>query len=292
MNSIFNVVEAGQKGDNSAVEALSRMDWFRMCVSEQLDNVWKTYGGKMFADVYENMDYDYIMTLLSFTVAKQVCMPSEGYDVRTRLGDDAADTSVKAYVRKYVRSGVFKGEWMKVFYSYAYETHPSIGESVSTFKRNMSVYTWFLSNSVSKADIDKSDDEIIASMDLNAINKRYASENEDDTTTLGKVQNEMKKDLSTLRAWFTNLGDISYADADYSSQDVVNAFVDETVVNAVKERLAKLSERQRKCYVSHVVYKWSGPKTADALGISEASVRRYSNQAKDAIMADLEQLMQ
>ncbi len=291
MNSIFNVVEAGQKGDNSAVEALSRMDWFRMCISEQLDNVWKTYGGKMFADVYENMDYDYIMTLLSFTVAKQVCMPSEGYDVRTRLGNDAADTSVKAYVRKYIRSGVFKGEWMKVFYSYAYETHPSIGESVSTFKRNMSVYTWFLSNSVSKTDIDKSDDEIIASIDLNAINKRYASEDEDNPTTHGKVQNEMKKDLSILRAWFTNLGDISYADVDYSSQDVVNAFVDETIVNAVKERLAKLSERQKKCYISHVVYKWAGPKTADALGISEASVRRYSNQAKDAIMADLEQLM-
>ena len=57
----------------------------------------------------------------------------------------------------------------------------------------MSVYTWFLSNSVSKADIDKSDDEIIASIDLNVINKRYTSEDEDNQTTIGKVQNDMKR---------------------------------------------------------------------------------------------------
>ncbi len=62
-----------------------------------------------------------------------------------------------------------------------------------SFKRNMSVYTWFLSNSVSKADIDKSDDEIIASIDLNVINKRYTSEDEDNQTTIGKVQNDTKR---------------------------------------------------------------------------------------------------
>lgn len=290
MNTIFNVVEEGQKGNNSAVEALSNMDWFRACISEQLDNVWMTYGGKMFADVYENMDYDYLLTLLSFMVSKQVCTPSEGNDIATRLGGNTVDTAAKAYVRKYVRNGAFKGEWNKVFYSYAYESHPSIGNNVAAFKRNMNVYTWFLSNSVNRTDVDKTDDEIIASIDLSAINKRYAL-NENDITTFGDVKDAMSKDLTTLRAWFTDLGDVSYADADYNTQDLLSAFVDSTIVSTIKERLTTLTEKQRACYLYHVVNKESGPKVADVLGISEASVRRYSNQAKEAIMSDLDKLM-
>lgn len=290
MNSIFEIVEAGQKGDNKAVEALANMDWFRACISEQLDNVWETYGGKMFEDVWRNMDYDYILTLMSFMIAKQVCTPSEGYDVETRLGSSHADTAVKAYVRKYVRNGAFKGEWNKVFYSYAYETHPSIGNNVAAFKRNLSVYVWFLSNSVNQSDIDKTDDEIIASLDLNAISKRYSKGDEEHPTTFGDVKDAMTNDLESLRAWFRELGDFSYADADYNTQDTFDAFVDADTVSVVSKSFEKMTQLQKECYWRHIVNKVSGLKVAEELGISEASVRRYCNKAEEIIQSDLKAL--
>ena len=292
MSMIFDLVKAGQEGDNKAIESLSQMDWFRACVSEQIDNVWKTYGGKMFADVYEGMDYDYILVLLSFMISKQVCTPAEGKDIQSRLGTVTEDTAAKAYVRKYIRNGAFKGEWNKVFYSYAYETHPSIGNNVAAFKRNMNVYTWFLANSVSRADVDKSDEEIIRSLDIHAITERYASKSEEDQVTLGSVKDAMEKDLQTLRAWFKDFRDISYADQDNNTQDTLDAYVDATIVSEVKEQLMKLNEKQRLCYLYHIVYKKSGPKVAELLGISETSVRRYSNQVKEIIKKGLEKIIE
>lgn len=289
MDSIFKVVEDGQKGNNSAIEVLSGMDWFRACISEQLDSVWMTYGGKMFADVFTNMDYDYVLTLLSFMVAKQVSTPTEGNDINTRLGTNTDDRSSKNYVRKYIRNGAFKGEWNKVFYSYAYETHPSIGNNVSAFKRNLNVYIWFLSNSVNRSDVDKTDEEIIASIDLEAINKRYGDVGEE-ITTLGDAKKAMKSDLTTLRMWFKDMGDFGYADANYNTQDVLDTLVDETILATVKGCLIPLAAIHKECYLRHIINKESGPKVADILGISETSVRRYCTKVKNAIDTALSEI--
>lgn len=290
MKSLFNLVADGQKGDNASVEALAGMDWFRACISELLDNVWESYGGKMFADVYDNMDYDYILILLSFMCAKQTCTPTKGNDIETRLGDDKRDQAAKAYVRKYIRTGVFKGEWNKVFYSYAYEIHPSIGNNVAAFKRNLNVYVWFLSNSVTKADLDKSDDEIIASIDIDAVVKRY-SKSDEDATTIGDVTESMNNDLKTLRAWFTDMGDFSYADTDNNTQDSLDRFVDEGVLESLTKSLRKMKKVQRDCYLRHEVYDLPNTTIADQLGISEATVRRYCQKAKEAITNALPEIM-
>ena len=288
MCSIYDIVERGQNGDNSAVEALSRMDWFRACIAESVDNVWKSYGGKMFADVYDNMDYDYIVTLLSFMVAKQTCTPSAGNDIKSRLDGVTSDTATKAYVRKYVRKGTFKGEWNKVFYSYAVEAHPSIGNNVAAFKRNMNVYTWFLSHTVTKADVDKTDEEIISSIDLSSIAKRYAVDaTEDNPKTFGDVKKSMEKDLETLRVWFRSLDDVAYADADYNTQDYLDQVIDSEILSHFKEVLLRMRPIQRECYLRHIVYNVSGPKVADQLGISEASVRRNCEAVRKQLEEDL-----
>ena len=280
MGVLFELVQGMEMGNKKAFEIIMHLDWWKSLIDDEINNRWYCHG-KAFRPVYDNMDREYLQMRLQYDMLYYYLETARRTNttIEDIVGEDQTDVRVRKTLTKFVRNIGFSVVWSEVFYEAVQEAFGPVG-SMATFKRRLNLYDWFLKNSVSHKDLNKSNKEIIKSLDLVAVVKRY-QKSEDDQLEVGKIMKRLESDLNQVRLWIMPYSDISPDNVVYSTEDVLQSISDSESLAVIVKRLQLLPEKERFVFLESVVKGRTNQEIASDLGLTTEGATRY--QCKKAL---------
>lgn len=262
--SLFLIMSGDKK---EAVQFLCNAPWFQAVIEERLDKVWNIYGCGALKEVYKEMDRDMILVQITWETAMFI------YD-HIELDKNMDDQSVRNIIRKYAKDAV-KGAWNRIFFEYATELYPALGSSVSTFRRRIELYNFIRKNSLTDEDLDKSNDEIIASLDLDAVLDRYRAKGQ----SIGDILNRLNHDLNQIRLWLNpcHLDMLKNDLTVFTADDVLQYIADEDFSKKFSAALSVLPEKEQ-TVAKMAIAGYSNQEIAEVIGLSSEGAARYQRK--------------